>query len=121
MPHQGPRCPVETPTLVVLDDADLNTAVNAAVFSRFAHQGQVCMCSNRMLVQRGVHGKFLDKFVDRVSKLRVGDPREGGTDLGPLINERQAETFRKQIERGIDEGAKLALEGKKERWQLRAA
>jgi aldehyde dehydrogenase (NAD+) len=98
--------------LVVLDDADLNTAVNAAVFSRFAHQGQVCMCSNRILVQRGVYGKFLDRFVDRVSKLRVGDPREGGTDLGPLINERQAETFRKQIQRGIDEGAKVALEGK---------
>src|SRR5258708_4125345 len=86
--------------MIVLDDADLNTAVNAAVFSRFAHQGQVCMCSNRILVQRGVYGKFLERFVDRVSKLRVGDPRNADTDLGPLINERQAETFKKQVRRG---------------------
>ena len=98
--------------MIVLDDADLTTAVNAAVFSRFAHQGQVCMCSNRILVQRGVYSKFLERFVDRVSKLRVGDPRNADTDLGPLINERQAETFRKQIQRGIDEGARVALEGK---------
>jgi acyl-CoA reductase-like NAD-dependent aldehyde dehydrogenase len=98
--------------LVVMDDADLNTAVNAAVFSRFAHQGQVCMCSNRILVQRGVYNKFLDKFVDRVSKLKVGDPRGGDTELGPLINERQAETFRKQVQRGVDEGARIVLQGK---------
>src|SRR5215831_13316463 len=51
--------------LIVLNDADLDTAVNAAVFSRFAHQGQVCMCANRILVQKDVYGKFLDKFVDR--------------------------------------------------------
>ena len=100
--------------MVVLDDADLATAVNAAVFSRFAHQGQVCMCSNRILVQRGVYQKFLDKFVDRVAKLRVGDPKNSDTDLGPLINERQADTFRRQIQRGIDEGAKVALQGKVE-------
>jgi vanillin dehydrogenase len=99
---------------VVLDDADLATAVNAAVFSRFAHQGQVCMCSNRILVQRGVYQKFLEKFTDRVSKLRVGDPRNSETDLGPLINERQADTFRQQIRRGIDDGAKVVLQGKLE-------
>ncbi len=75
---------------IVMNDADLNTAVNAAVFSRFAHQGQVCMCTNRILVQRGVYKKFLDQFVDRVSKLKVGDPRNPETELGPLINEKQA-------------------------------
>lgn len=98
--------------MIVLDDADLNTAVNAAVFSRFAHQGQVCMCSNRILVQRGVYTKFLDKFVDQVSKLKVGDPRNPETDLGPLINQRQAETYTRQVQSGIDEGAKVALRGK---------
>ncbi|HZP18428.1 MAG TPA: aldehyde dehydrogenase family protein [Terriglobales bacterium] len=98
--------------MIVLDDADLNTAVNAAVFSRFAHQGQVCMCSNRILVQRGVYNKFLEKFVDRVSRLNVGDPRDPNTELGPLINERQAQTFRQQVQRGIDEGARVVLEGR---------
>ena len=98
--------------IIVLEDADLTLAVNAAVFSRFAHQGQVCMCSNRILVQRGVYNKFLDKFVDRVSKLKAGDPRNPDTELGPLINQRQAETFAKQVQRGVDEGAKVALRGK---------
>ena len=99
---------------IVMNDADLNTAVNAAVFSRFAHQGQVCMCTNRILVQRGVYDKFLKQFVDRVSKLKVGDPRNPETELGPLINERQAQTFAKQVQRGIDEGAKAVLHGKVE-------
>ncbi|HUK25469.1 MAG TPA: aldehyde dehydrogenase family protein [Terriglobales bacterium] len=100
--------------MIVLNDADLDTAVNAAVFSRFAHQGQVCMCANRILVQRGLYNKFLEKFVGRVSKLTAGDPRNAETDLGPLINERQAATFAKQVQCGIDEGAKVALQGKVE-------
>jgi vanillin dehydrogenase len=99
---------------IVMNDADLNTAVNAAVFSRFAHQGQVCMCTNRILVQRGVYDRFLNQFVDRVSKLKVGDPRNPETELGPLINERQAQTFAKQVQRGIDEGTKAVLRGKVE-------
>jgi aldehyde dehydrogenase (NAD+) len=98
--------------MIVLDDADLETAVSAAIFSRFAHQGQVCMCANRILVQRGVYNKFVDRFVDRVSKLKVGDPRDPKTDLGPLMNQRQTETFMKQVQRGIDEGARVALKGK---------
>lgn len=97
--------------LIVLQDADLQLAVNAAVFSRFAHQGQVCMCSNRILVQRGVYDKFLDKFVAQVSKLKAGDPHEATTDLGPLINQRQAESYARQVQKGVDEGAKVALRG----------
>jgi acyl-CoA reductase-like NAD-dependent aldehyde dehydrogenase len=100
--------------IVVLNDADLETAVSAAVFSRFAHQGQVCMCANRILVQRGLYDQFLHRFVERVSKLKVGDPHDPKTDLGPLMNQRQTETFTKQVQRGIDEGAKVALKGKTE-------
>jgi aldehyde dehydrogenase (NAD+) len=99
---------------IVLEDADLQTAINAAVFSRFAHQGQVCMCTNRILVQRSVYSKFLEKFVDQVSKLKTGDPRDPQTDLGPLINQRQAETFSKQVQKGIDEGARTVLRGRVE-------
>jgi vanillin dehydrogenase len=100
--------------LIVLEDADLQTAINAAVFSRFAHQGQVCMCANRILVQRSVYSKFLDNFVSQVSKLKAGDPRDPQTDLGPLINQRQAETFSQQVQKGIDEGARTVLRGKVE-------
>jgi len=98
--------------MMILNDADVDVAVNAAVFSRFAHQGQVCMCSNRILVQRGVYQEFLERFVDRVAKLKAGDPKKADTDLGPLINQRQTQTFQKQVQRGIDEGARVALRGK---------
>lgn len=61
--------------LVVLDDADVDYAVDAAVFSRFVHQGQVCMAANRVLVDRAVADEFTEKFVAKVSGLKVGDPR----------------------------------------------
>jgi vanillin dehydrogenase len=97
--------------ILVMNDADLSLAVNAAVFSRFMHQGQVCMCANRILVQRGVYGEFLKQFVARVSKLKTGDPRDPQTEIGPLINRKQVETFSKQLQKGIDEGAHVALRG----------
>jgi aldehyde dehydrogenase (NAD+) len=97
--------------LIVMDDADLTLAVNAAVFSRFMHQGQVCMCANRILVQRGVYDVFLEKFLARVSALKVGDPREPETEVGPLINRKQVETFSRQLQKGVDEGARLGIRG----------
>jgi aldehyde dehydrogenase (NAD+) len=95
-------------------DADLNYALNAAVFSRFTHQGQICMSANRVLVHRSLYPQFVEKYVDRVSKLQVGDPQDPKTDIGPLINPAQAATLAKQIQKGIDEGAKVALRGKVE-------
>ena len=60
--------------LVVLDDADLDYAVDAAVFSRFVYQGQVCMAANRILVDRASQREFTERFVERVAALRTGDP-----------------------------------------------
>jgi len=100
--------------LIVLPDADLERAVNAAVFSRFTHQGQICMSANRILVQRSVYPEFLSKYVARVSKLKVGNPRNPETQLGPLINQAQVETLRRQIQKGTEEGARVVLEGEVE-------
>ena len=100
--------------LIVMADADLDCALNAAVFSRFTHQGQICMSANRVLVHRSVYPQFLEKYVSRVSKLKTGDPRMPETDIGPLINKAQVETLSKQIQKAIDEGAKVALRGKAE-------
>jgi aldehyde dehydrogenase (NAD+) len=98
--------------LIVMPDADLDRAINAAIFSRFTHQGQVCMSANRILVHRSLYDQFLTKYVARVSKLKVGDPRNPETDLGPLINKTQADTLARQIQKGADEGARVALKGK---------
>jgi acyl-CoA reductase-like NAD-dependent aldehyde dehydrogenase len=98
--------------LIVMADADLNNALNAAVFSRFTHQGQICMCANRILVQRSVYPQFLERYVRRVAALKVGDPNDPQTDLGPLMNKAQADTLAKQIQKGITEGARPVLQGK---------
>lgn len=97
--------------LIIMHDADLENALNAAVFSRFTHQGQICMSANRILVHRSLYPQFLEKYVKRVSSLKVGDPRDPQTDIGPLINRAQAETLAKQIQKGIQEGARAVLKG----------
>ncbi|WAH38058.1 aldehyde dehydrogenase family protein [Alicyclobacillus dauci] len=97
--------------LVVLEDADIDQAVNASVFSRFAHQGQICMCTNRVIVHREVYDIFVEKLVDKVASLKCGDPREQDTVIGPLINHRQVELLQKVVDESIAQGAKLAYRG----------
>ncbi|GAB1531738.1 MULTISPECIES: aldehyde dehydrogenase family protein [Brevibacillus] len=97
--------------LIVLEDADLKYAVNAAVFSRFTHQGQICMSANRVLVHQDVYDKFLDLYVEKVSGLKVGDPNDPDTVIGPLINQRQVANLMATIDEAIREGAVPALKG----------
>jgi aldehyde dehydrogenase (NAD+) len=100
--------------IIVLPDADLDLAINAAIFSRFTHQGQICMSANRVLVHRSLYQKFVDGYVERVAKLKVGDPRDPQTAIGPLITSNQVKALEKMIATGIAEGAKTALRGKVE-------
>ncbi|PNB52678.1 aldehyde dehydrogenase, partial [Pseudomonas sp. GW456-E7] len=71
---------------IVLEDADIEYAVNAAVFSRFTHQGQICMSANRVLVHSSIYDKFLEMYQAKVESLKVGDPMDPDTIIGPLIN-----------------------------------
>ncbi|MFB7915176.1 aldehyde dehydrogenase family protein [Streptomyces sp. NPDC056061] len=98
--------------LVVLDDADVDYAVDAAVFSRFVYQGQVCMAANRILVDRGVEQEFTEKFTARVAALRTGDPRDPDTQIGPVINAFQAEALTALVDRALDEGATALVRGR---------
>ncbi|MFJ3584825.1 aldehyde dehydrogenase family protein [Streptomyces sp. NPDC090127] len=97
--------------LIVLDDADVDYAVDAAVFSRFVHQGQVCMAANRILVDRTVEEEFTEKFVAKVRTLRVGDPADPATHIGPLINFQQAESVSAVVEQAVAAGATALLHG----------
>jgi aldehyde dehydrogenase (NAD+) len=97
--------------LIVLEDADLDLAVDAAVFSRFTHQGQICMSANRVVVHRSVYDEFAERYVAKAASLPVGDPRDPNTIVGPLINQRQADTLTAQVEEGITEGARVMLRG----------
>ncbi|MFC5723767.1 aldehyde dehydrogenase family protein [Streptomyces gamaensis] len=97
--------------LIVLDDADLDYAVDAAVFSRFVHQGQVCMAANRVLVDRRVEREFTEKFVAKVRGLKVGDPGDPTTDIGPLIHSGQAEAVNTLVDQTVADGARILLRG----------
>ncbi|MFF4966769.1 aldehyde dehydrogenase family protein [Streptomyces sp. NPDC001037] len=97
--------------LVVLDDADLDYAVDAAVFSRFVHQGQVCMAANRVLVDLSVAEEFTEKFVAKVRTLKTGDPRDPQTVIGPVINSQQASALAGVVEQALAEGATALVRG----------
>ena len=97
--------------IVVLDDADIDYAVDAAVFSRYVHQGQVCMAANRVLVDRSIADEFTEKFVTKVKSLKVGDPRDPQTVIGPVINSQQADALSGVVEQAIAEGATALVHG----------
>ncbi|MFC8967218.1 aldehyde dehydrogenase family protein [Streptomyces sp. NPDC057094] len=97
--------------LVVLDDADVDYAVDAAVFSRYVHQGQVCMAANRVLVDRSVEAEFTEKFVAKVRTLKAGDPGDPQTVIGPVINSSQADSLSAIVEQAIAEGATALVHG----------
>jgi len=97
--------------LVVLDDADLDLAVNAAIFGKFLHQGQICMSVNRIIVDALVHEEFVGRFIDRVRRLKVGNPSDDDTVIGPLINEARLKKLLEHIEKARAEGARQAIGG----------
>lgn len=103
---------------VVLGDADLDEAVPAAVFSRFLHQGQICMSSNRLIVDAAVHDEFVERFTDHVSKLKHGDPKNPATVIGPIINRNQLTNMLDMIKKSVSAGACQALGGEPERLVL---
>lgn len=96
---------------VVLDDADLDRAVPAAVVGRFLHQGQICMSTNRFIVDAAVHEEFVGRFVDMVGQLRYGDPRDENVSIGPVINQKQLRSHLSFIEQAKQAGATQLLGG----------
>jgi aldehyde dehydrogenase (NAD+) len=98
--------------LVVLDDADIDYAVDAAVFSRYVYSGQVCMAANRILVDRAVEQEFTEKFTARVKALKTGDPRDPDTHIGPLINAFQADALTALVDQAIGGGATALVRGR---------
>lgn len=94
---------------VVLDDADLDRAVSGAIVGRFLHQGQICMSTNRIIVEAGLYDRFAEAFVERARILKVGDPNEPDTVIGPLINEKQFKAAMSHIEKARAAGTRQVL------------
>ncbi|MGD0956015.1 MAG: aldehyde dehydrogenase family protein [Candidatus Acidiferrales bacterium] len=97
--------------IVVMDDANLDLAVDGAVWGGFGTTGQRCTAASRVAVQKGVYREFVEKFVSRVKALKVGDGLDPATQMGPCINEQQLGTVMRYVEIGRNEGAKLVTGG----------
>ncbi|NBQ86161.1 MAG: NAD-dependent succinate-semialdehyde dehydrogenase [Betaproteobacteria bacterium] len=98
---------------IVFDDADIDSAVEGAMASKYRNAGQTCVCANRLYVQDGVYDEFVQKFAARVKTLKVGNGFEDGVMQGPLIEEAAIDKVRKHVADALGKGGKLVTGGKK--------
>jgi phenylacetaldehyde dehydrogenase len=97
---------------IIFDDMDLDRAVNGAAFAAFIGAGQTCVCGARLLVQRSVYQAFLKKFKVKVEAIRVGDPADPKTQLGPVISGRSKDRILGMLDRAQRDGAKMLAGGR---------
>ena len=96
---------------IVFADADLNAAITGSVRSSFANQGQVCLCGSRIFVERPAYQHFIDGFVDKTSKLRLGDPLDPATEQGAIVSQTQLEKVKFYVDLAQQEGGRVVLGG----------
>ena len=97
---------------IVFADADLDAAIAGSVRSSFANQGQVCLCGSRVFVERSAYKQFLDRFIEKTSNLKIGDPLEATTDQGAIVNKSQLDKIEFYLDLAQKEGGKIELGGK---------
>jgi acyl-CoA reductase-like NAD-dependent aldehyde dehydrogenase len=98
---------------IVLDDADVDGAVNGAIMAAYSNTGMICASPGRYYIHEGIYDEFIEKFVGAASKLIVGDPRDPNTQLGPVVSSEHRDKVEYYIKKGVEEGATLLLGGKR--------
>ncbi|MBA3404200.1 MAG: aldehyde dehydrogenase family protein [Gemmatimonadaceae bacterium] len=98
---------------IVMDDADLDLALEGALWGAFGTTGQRCTATSRLILQKGIHDRFLGMLVDKARALKLGDGRTKGTDVGPMINENALEKVERYIDIGLADGADLLCGGRR--------
>jgi succinate-semialdehyde dehydrogenase / glutarate-semialdehyde dehydrogenase len=98
---------------IVFDDADIDSAVEGALASKYRNAGQTCVCANRIYVQEGVYDQFVEKFAAKVEKLKVGNGFEDGVVQGPLIEDAAVEKVERHVADAVAKGGKIVVGGKK--------
>jgi succinate-semialdehyde dehydrogenase/glutarate-semialdehyde dehydrogenase len=96
---------------LVLEDADIETAVKFSVMGRLYNNGETCVSAKRFIVADKVHDAFVDAFVTEMKKINMGDPSDENVQLGPLSSQDQFETVRDQVKESVDKGAKVLCGG----------
>jgi acyl-CoA reductase-like NAD-dependent aldehyde dehydrogenase len=97
--------------MIILDDVDVDHVVKAATFGSFFHQGQFCMNTRKIIIQRKIYNEFLEKFIARANSLPFGDPEDHKTIIGPLINQAAVEMVDKRVKEALSKGAKVHAGG----------
>jgi alpha-ketoglutaric semialdehyde dehydrogenase len=98
---------------IVFGDADLELALEGVLWGAFGTTGQRCTATSRLLLEDRIHDRFLEMLVDKTRSLRLGDGRQAGTDVGPLIHESSVRKVESYVEIGVSEGAKLVTGGER--------
>jgi acyl-CoA reductase-like NAD-dependent aldehyde dehydrogenase len=98
--------------LIVLGDADVDYAVDAAAWGAFLHQGQICMSTERIIVERNIADEFISKLQARAQGLKMGDPTDPSVAIGPLINQRAVDKVNSHVQGAVAGGAELVTGGK---------
>ncbi|HSV51126.1 MAG TPA: aldehyde dehydrogenase [Burkholderiaceae bacterium] len=98
---------------MVLEDADLDHAVNGVLYGIFSSSGESCIAGSRLFVARKLYGEFMDRLTARAAALRVGDPADERTQMGPLITARHRESIERYVELGLSEGARVRTGGQR--------
>ncbi|MFP4654675.1 MAG: NAD-dependent succinate-semialdehyde dehydrogenase [Methanohalobium sp.] len=98
---------------IVLDDADIEKAAEAAAAGRFTNTGQSCIAAKRFIVVEDVIDDFISKFVNATRNLKMGDPMDENTDIGPLVADKQITLLEQQVNDAVSKGAKVVFEGGK--------
>lgn len=99
---------------IIMDDADLDKILEKAINARYRNAGQSCIAAKRFLVQEGIYNEFLEKFTQKVKDLKVGDPFDPETQIGPLARVDLAEDAEKQVSQSVEMGAEIIYGGKRE-------
>ena len=102
----------KSPT-IVFDDADLDHAVNGVLFGIFSSSGESCIAGSRLFVQSSIREKFLDLLLRKTRQLRVGDPADVKTQMGPLITREHRESIERYVKLGLEEGGRLLTGGER--------
>jgi acyl-CoA reductase-like NAD-dependent aldehyde dehydrogenase len=97
--------------MIILDDVDVDYAVRMATFSAFFHQGQICLNTRKVIIQRGSYDEFLEKFVERTKTLPSGDPLDPATIIGPLVTQAAVDLMDERIQEAVSLGATLRTGG----------
>ena len=97
--------------MIILDDVDVDYAVRMATFGSFFHQGQICLNTRKIIIQRGIYREFLEKFVERTRTLPSGDPLDPTTVIGPLVTQAAVDLMDERIREAVSLGATLRIGG----------